>query len=107
MDALVVLAGVFLVPALAGGILAARTHWPRWIIAAIVGVPLPLGLLVVVAIGYFQAAATPPQLCGFSCELDKSLAPLVMLAALGGMAIAVATAFVTAMIVRRRGVRRP
>ncbi len=106
MEALLVLGGILLIPAVVAGVLAARTRWPRLIIATIVGIPLPLAFLVVVSVGYFQAVARPPGQCGFSCELDRSLAPLMMLVALGGMAIAVVTAFVTAMIVRRRQAAR-
>ncbi len=102
METVIVLAAVLLIPALAAGLLAARTRWPRWAIALIAATPLPTVALVLLLIEYRRAAATPPGLCGFSCQLDQSLTSVMALAALGGMAIAVVAAFLTAMIVRRR-----
>jgi len=102
MDAVLVLTVVVLVPILAGWALARWTDWPRLVVALIAGMPLPIVALVIILVDYVDVLHIPDKKCGFSCELDRALAPAVAMSTGVGLVIAVVIAFVTATIVRRR-----
>ena len=102
MDVVLFLTGVIIVPIAVGWLLAGWTSLPRLVVALVAGIPLPLIALVIALADYVDSLNIPAGRCGFSCELGRSLAPLVAMIAAGSMVIAVTIGFVTAMIVRRR-----